>query len=158
MLARALSVACWLALLSALPPLCACSCDGPPRMETCRSPATDFSGVTSLAVADPRIVMGLQGGSHLQYQLTATGIETDCVSYRAELLDARGDVVTTFDGVVRARTSGGTLTTSTIYHIGYTTPGTVRITALGRTAEATIADPFARDTPVAADAGSDTGP
>lgn len=121
----------------------ACTCDGPPRIEGCRDPITDFSGVTDASLVGVGIVMGPQGGAHFQYQIAATGTGLGrCIAYRSELLDAAGGVVGSLEGGVRADVAGTALTSSPIIHLnGFGAATTVRVTTLGRTLTAALRGP-----------------
>ena len=135
-------IAATAALLVALPLDTACFCDpGPsrPTMESCTDPTTDFSGVTGMTLTGARYVNGIQGGSHFQFEIEATGTAVPtCFAYEGTLTGLSG-TSTALSGAIRAEADGAGVTTSrTIYlfepPFETATSFVLEVTALGRTA------------------------
>lgn len=111
------------------------ACVQSPRVEWCRTPMTDFSGITDVrvrAMADPNVSVIVTA--------TGTGLG-DCVEVTSTMnVPARGSDTTRV--FVRADLLPGTLTTRPVYHydgpIGTPFGGSVVVVALGRTIEAPI--------------------
>lgn len=130
-----------LALLLALPLDTACFCNPPsrPTMESCSDPSSDFSGVTGVAITGARYVNGIQGGSHFQFEIVATGTSLPtCFAYEG-VLGGPTAPDTALSGTIRASDEGdGTATSRTIYIFSppfqIETAFELEVTALGRTA------------------------
>jgi len=139
MSARWLGASCFAGALVMLPPLLACSCDGPPRLRGCRDPISDFSTITDVRIVGAGGVSGPQGGSHFQFQIEVTGTGLGrCISQRSELLSG-GAVLDTVEASVQADPTATGVLSTPIYHFeGIGGPRTLRVTTLGRTLELAV--------------------
>jgi hypothetical protein len=163
MRARRLGLVLGLLVLAAMPLASACYA---PRIESCRDPIRDFSGISSVQVVNPTRPFGFfEGGSEeVSFTLSATttmASGSTCVQVRSELRDSAGGLVEVLDTPIRAGVSSGVLTTTRIlhYHASSLTPMTLHVTALGATIDATVLEPRLIDASRPLDAGPpDSGP
>lgn len=146
----------WLGLGAALgisvtitaPLLGACSCEpSRPTTEGCDSPLTDFSGIDTVEIVDARAVNGIQGGSHFQYQIRATGTGLgQCIAQSGTLTGSSGPLASS-STAVRADVEGSEVVTRPVFVFPsfLSGDGHLRVETLGRVVEVDVVlDTFPR--------------
>jgi hypothetical protein len=123
------------------PLLGACSCDpSPPRTEGCDTPLTDFSGIDTVEIIYAGAVNGVQGGSHFQYQIRATGTGLGtCIAQSGTLTNSSGTLASS-STAVRADVDGTEVLSRPVFvfpsRLGG--DGHLRVETLGRVVEADV--------------------
>lgn len=121
-----------------------------PRVDSCRGPLGDFSGISNVRIVTASRPLAFEGGSAsvaVTVQADAPAMSGDtCVGVHAELHDAADGIVDTLDTPLHATVTSGVLQVSSIffYHSSFG-PMTVHVTLLGTTVDAVVVDPFDRD-------------
>lgn len=132
----ALGVALGATVSVVAPLLGACSCDdGRPSTRSCDDPLSDFSGVTEAHIVDANAIRGIQGGSHFQFQIGATGTGlSGCIAQSATLTAGGVVVATSNTAVTTSTTAGGILSTPIYLFPSFLSgPGHLHVETLGRT-------------------------
>ena len=145
---RALGALSLAVVLASLPLASACY---RPRVESCRDPLGDFSGISNVAIsqADEPFAFETPSAS-VEVVVTASTTAPSggtCVAVHAELRDSEGGLVDQLDTPVRASVNGGALSMTPLYFYRESSlrPMTVHVTLLGTTVDAVVTDPSIRD-------------
>jgi len=134
---RALPIALLVAVAFALPLSTACYA---PRIESCRGAVEDSSSVEEVRLIDVNNPLAFEiATGQVGYRVEAPGLEGSCISVHSELL-RDGAVIHTLDTTLVVRDVDGVPTSSRLHH--YRSGDMVRVTTLGRTIEARVADSF----------------
>ncbi len=122
-----------------------------PRVQSCRGPLGDFSGISNVAISRAEEPLAFESATaSVVVVVTASDTAPDgnaCVAVHAELRDAAGGLVDQLDTPIAASVSGGVLETTPLlfYQSSSLTPMTVHVTLLGTTVDAEVIDASRRD-------------